>query len=155
MTTRLGGNDDRIMAVQPKSSLRHGFGTADSLIPRPGLGSIEKCHDPAAGLTYGGSNRAAISRKATDARRMSQDSGLFQGENPAQAMVPGVEFAPQKPERARVGDGDAASSGVGCRSAVARRMRSVEFATAVLVLLVVIALGLAWNMVADWRGRRR
>jgi len=34
-------------------------------------------------------------------------------------------------------------------------MRSVEFATAVLVLLVVIALGLAWNMVVDWRGRRR
>jgi len=34
-------------------------------------------------------------------------------------------------------------------------MRSVEFATAVLVLLVVIALGLAWNMVVDWRGLRR
>jgi hypothetical protein len=34
-------------------------------------------------------------------------------------------------------------------------MRSVEFATAVLVLLVVIALGLAWNMVADWRAARR
>jgi hypothetical protein len=34
-------------------------------------------------------------------------------------------------------------------------MRSVDFATALLVVLVVIALGLAWNMVADWRGRRR
>ena len=39
--------------------------------------------------------------------------------------------------------------------AIGWRMRSVEFATAVLVLLVVIAVGLAWNMVADWRGRRR
>jgi hypothetical protein len=28
----------------------------------------------------------------------------------------------------------------------------VDFATAVLVLLVAIALGLAWNLVADWRG---
>jgi len=71
-------------------------------------------------------------------------------------MVPGVEFAPQKPKRARVGDGDAASSGGRVsESAIGRRMRSVEFATAVLVLLVVIALGLAWNMVADWRAARR
>ena len=39
--------------------------------------------------------------------------------------------------------------------AIGWRTRSVEFATAVLVLLVVIALGLAWNLVADRRGRRR
>ena len=89
-----------------------------------------------------------------DARRMSQDSGLYRDESYRQAMVPGVEFAPAKPKRAQAGDGDDASGGVS-ESAIGRRMRSVEFATAVLVLLVVIALGLAWNMVADRRGRRR
>ena len=105
-------------------------------------------------MTYDGCGRAAISQNATDARRMSQDSGLFREESCRQAMVPGVELAPLKPERGQAGDGDAASGGVS-ESAIGRRMRSVEFATAVLVLLVVIAVGLAWNMVADRRGRRR
>jgi hypothetical protein len=105
-------------------------------------------------LTYGGHVDEVAAPAMADARRMSQDSGLFREESCRQAMVPGVELAPLKPERGQAGDGDAASGGVS-ESAIGRRMRSVEFATAVLVLLVVIAVGLAWNMVADRRGRRR
>ena len=81
---------------------------------------------------------------------------FFQSETFRQGMAPGGESVTSRPGPAQAGDGDAASGRARYRkSAIGRRMRSVEFATAVLVLLVVIALGLAWNMVADWRGRRR